>query len=88
MDDAKPMTEEEYQKFVASFRQQMETEINHLYESMALQMYAMPADWKPQPLTRRQKLNLYVWRVRSWVARPFVWVLRLLDPYVLRSDDD
>ncbi len=77
-----------------AFFEMMRAEIDAGYKALEDQLAASwyppgpPEGWAPPKLTARQRLRIWSWRVRGWLAWPFVRVVGWLDPSALQSEDD
>jgi hypothetical protein len=76
-------------EFIQQMRQEMDAAYANMHEKLMESYFTPPPEgWKPPPLTRKQKLNMALWRVRHVLAAPFAWVLSWLDPSRLDRGDD
>ncbi len=82
------LTAEEQAMTLSTLEQEMKREIDGLYLAMSASYFAYAEGLGPlPPLTWRQRLRVWSWRLRRGLAWPFVRVVRWLDPSELRQDD-
>lgn len=74
-----------------AFFEAKKAEIDGLYahygEVLSRHMFDGGVPVEPVKLTRRQRFRVVVWRVRSALAAPFAWVVKVLDPSRLAQED-
>lgn len=76
--------------FLPAFLESKRKEIDALYDEYrehTLNAFLADTDYERPPLTRRQRLRIFVWRLRGWLAAPFAWVVGKLDPSRLARDE-
>lgn len=76
---------------VGEFFKAKSKEIDSLYEAWGEQLsraYFSEPDYVSPKLTTGQRLRWYTWKVRGWLAAPFAWVVKVLDPSRLDQGDD
>lgn len=76
--------------FIAATKEEIDQQYKVWTDTMQDYLFREPPEgWGPTyKLTRRDRLNIFAWRVRGWLAAPLVWVLRWLYPGALAQDVD